>query len=504
MTEAAAVKPKKRPLMVRIPANFVAAVLKGHSGLGIAFAAAIYLVCLSGSITVFYEDITRWENASAPYVESVSPQAAQNAIKQAADRAGDGLEHINLFMPDATAPLFRVSVDLADGEPSRTWFADENGDIQIIARYNLSTFFYELHALLHLPSTFGGFIVGMTGVALLSSLFSGILAHPRIFRDAFHLRLGGSKRLQEADLHNRISVWGLPFHFIVSLTGAFLGLVTITVGVLGMAMFNGDTDKIYELFLAPEQPDNPAPAPLFNAQPLFAQLPDVGEIERVTLEHPKEQGGYVMFQLKDETLLAGVSSFGYNRAGEQVFSQTPEDLNVGEQVIGAISPLHYGWFGGNLVKIVYGILGLGLTYLAVGGINIWLARRRDKGRPTPFWEGIWAAVVWGQPVALSACAALAVMAAGASVDWLLALWCGISLTLLAGTAVLSADGIKRWSKLVAGAVLIVLSLWHAAFIAIGSDHAAVWVVDLTLLAIGLFFCVLALRSVRGGDVTQKS
>lgn len=224
MTDTATVQPKKKPLMSRIPANFVAAVLKGHSGLGIAFAAAIYLVCLSGSITVFYEDISRWENASAPYVESVTPQAAQHAMEQAADRAGDGLEHINLFMPDETEPLFRVSVDLADGAPSKIWFADENGDLQVDARYNLSSFIYELHALLHLPSSFGGFVVGMTGVALLSSLFSGILAHPRIFRDAFHLRLGGSKRLQEADVHNRISVWALPFHFIVSLTGAFLGL----------------------------------------------------------------------------------------------------------------------------------------------------------------------------------------------------------------------------------------------------------------------------------------
>lgn len=492
MTEEATIKPKKTRLMSRIPANFVAAVLKGHSGLGIAFAAAIYLVCLSGSITVFYEDIARWENASAPHVESVSPGAAQHAIEQAAERAGDGLEHINLFMPDETEPLFRVSVDLADGEPSQIWFADENGDLQVDAFYNLSRFIYELHALLHLPSSFGGFVVGMTGVALLSSLFSGVLAHPRIFRDAFHLRLGGSKRLQEADLHNRISVWALPFHFIVSLTGAFLGLVTITVGVLGMAMFDGDTDKIYALFLAPAQPDNPAPAPLLNIAPWFAQLPDVGMVESVNIEHPKEQGGYAMFILKDDSLLAGTSTFAYNREGEQVFAQTPADLNVGEQVIGAIGPLHYGWFGGNLVKIVYGILGLGLTYLAVGGINIWLARRRDKGRPAPGWERVWAAIVWGQPVALSACAAVAVM--GVSVGWLLALWCGVSVALIISAAFLSADAINRSSKLLTGAMLIVLGLWHAGFVEIASGHAGVWVFDFTLIAAGLFFCFLARRS----------
>ncbi len=67
----------------------------------------------------------------------------------------------------------------------------------------------ELHTVLHLPRACGGFIVGLTGVALLSSLLSGVLSHPRVFKDAFAFRWGGSKRLQEADLHNRISVWGL-------------------------------------------------------------------------------------------------------------------------------------------------------------------------------------------------------------------------------------------------------------------------------------------------------
>jgi hypothetical protein len=33
------------------------------------------------------------------------------------------------------------------------------------------------------------------------------MAHPRIFKDAFRLRIGGSVRLEQADLHNRLSVW---------------------------------------------------------------------------------------------------------------------------------------------------------------------------------------------------------------------------------------------------------------------------------------------------------
>lgn len=57
-----------------------------------------------------------------------------------------------------------------------------------------------------------------------------------------------------------------------------------------------------------------------------------------------------------------------------------------------------------MVKIAYGLLGLGLSYLAVGGVFIWLARRRDKGRPAPGWERLWTATVCGQPLALAVAA----------------------------------------------------------------------------------------------------
>jgi uncharacterized iron-regulated membrane protein len=51
--------------------------LAGHSALGLAFAALIYLVCFSGSIAVFTQEFTRWEQPAGPVLHrGVSPQAA--------------------------------------------------------------------------------------------------------------------------------------------------------------------------------------------------------------------------------------------------------------------------------------------------------------------------------------------------------------------------------------------------------------------------------------------
>jgi hypothetical protein len=43
----------------------VRAVLSGHGALGIAFAGVIYLVCLTGALTVFTPDLQHWKRARA-------------------------------------------------------------------------------------------------------------------------------------------------------------------------------------------------------------------------------------------------------------------------------------------------------------------------------------------------------------------------------------------------------------------------------------------------------
>jgi len=403
MTTAPAQQPApkkaKRDLMSRIPAGFVRAVLRGHSSLGLAFAALIYLVCLSGSLAVFAHEFQRWESASAPRVTDVTPDAIQTAFEGAIAKGGPGVEHVYITLPSADFPRLLLYVDAAEDQQ---FLADAGGQIVEGSAFAWTEFITRLHINLHLPRTWGGFLVGLIGVALLSSLISGILAHPRIFRDAFYLRLGGSKRLQEADLHNRLGVWALPFHILISLSGAFLGLTTIIVGVLGMAMFNGDVGKVYALFTPVPPIDDPRPAPVLDLKPMFAKLPATGgRVEYVFTEHPTEMGGAALFNVKHPNRLAGTDSYAFRRDATMYDASPAAENNLGEDVLASMGVLHFGWFGGGLVKVVYFLLGLGLTYLAASGVNIWLARRRDKGRPAPAWERLWSATVWGQPVTMA-------------------------------------------------------------------------------------------------------
>lgn len=489
MTATPASKPapkkpaKKKDLMSRIPAGFVRAVLRGHSSLGLAFAALIYLICLSGSIAVFAHEFQRWESATAPQVTAVTPDAVQTAFEGAIARGGKGVEHVYITLPSADFPRLLLYVD---ADTDRQFLADARGQIVPGGEAAWTEFITRLHINLHLPRTWGGFLVGLIGVALLSSLISGILAHPRIFRDAFHLRLGGSKRLQEADFHNRLGVWALPFHILISLTGAFLGLTTIIVGVLGMAMFNGDVNKVYALFIPAPPVDDPRPAPVLDLRPMFAKLPDHGgRIEYVFTEHPTEMGGAALFNVKHPNRLAGTDSYAFRRDAT-IYNEKPAAANnLGEDILASSGTLHFGWFGGGIVKIVYFALGLGLTYLAASGVNIWLARRRDKGRPAPGWERAWAATVWGQPAGFAA-AAIASLAI-ASTSAAIAAWLVVSLAFLLAAIRLPATALSRFGRLATGVLTLAAAATHLALRGgIGAADSMAWIVNAALVAGGLF------------------
>lgn len=449
-----------RPIWPKVPAPFVRAVLAGHSALGLAFAALIYLVCFSGTVAVFTQEFQRWERPATPVLDKVEPAAVQAAVAAALAAYGKS-EHVFINLPEPANPRLRLYLDQERKDIEVA--ADAQGRLIGAAETPWTEFMTRLHINLHLPQTWGIFVVGLTGVALLSSLISGILAHPRVFRDAFHLRWGGSKRLQEADLHNRIGIWALPFHLMISLTGALLGLTTIIVGVLALAVFKGDTDKAYSLFLPPHPVDNPAAAPLPDIETAFANLVKMEPGARVTyvgLEHPGEMGAGILMYAGYPDRISRGDGYTFDREGRPLSIVGKGSENLGASIIQSLSTLHFGWFAGWPMKVAYALLGAGTTIVTSSGVAIWLARRRAKGHPAPRWERIWIATIWSQPVAYAVSALVALVNPVPP----LAVWGAATLLALATTALWDAPAISRRLRLTSAGLLA----------AVAAAHTAVW------------------------------
>lgn len=432
----------------------VRSVLSSHSVLGLAFAAVIYLVCLTGSIAVFAPDLERLEVPQAPVVAALSDEAAARAIARAAALApADTTLYLTLPSPakdGATLIAFNATFE-------RTWAVARDGAL-VPMEAAWTEFLIHLHINLHLPRSWGQFIVGLTGVALLSSLVSGVLAHPRVLRDAFHLRLGGSRRLQEADLHNRLGVWALPFHFTLALTGALLGLSTVIVAVLSLLLYRGDMGKVYELFLDPPPPVDARAVPMPDIAAMLARAragaPEMTPLN-IMVERPGRADMRISIHGARPSLLTPQDEAKFDPAGKLIEEEHPEDLVAGTRMLSGIGQLHFGWFGGFPVRLAYGLLGLALCVVTSSGVTIWLARRRDRGRPAPQWERIWAAVCWGQPVVLGLTALVPLVIRDAPLP---AIWLAASVMAIAASALA-----KRWpgavhAKVWRGALAVTLAV----------------------------------------------
>lgn len=485
-------KPRKR---LFLPPEFVRAMLAGHSALGIAFAALIYIVCLSGTLAVFLHELYRWEQPNAPVVtEPLSAEAVATAVQEgyAKALAANAAHDIVIMGP---SPIHsRVLVDFHDHETgvNGSWLADGNGRLIVPTQMPWSQFVANLHMQLHLPRTWGMFLVGLTGVALLSSLISGLLSHPRLFKDAFALRWGGARRLEQADLHNRLGVWGLPFHVVVSTTGALLGLATLVVGVLALAAYDGDSERAFADILGPMPTEEETAAPLPDVASMIrqvqAQHPDA-EFVNVLLQHVAKAGQVVNVGMRTPGHLAMANSYFFNGEGKPLGDGGLETGSIGKQILGALQPLHFGWFGGFAVKVAYGLLGIAITVVTCTGITIWLARRRAAGRAAPGWEKVWSGVTWGQPLAIVA-AALGVFLVSAEAA--IPVYCAVTvLSIVAPLAASEAVSAGRMLRFLTGLGVFAMIALHAlAWASRITDPMAIYV-SVAMGVCGAIFLVSA-------------
>lgn len=392
----------------KLSANTLRASLNAHSGLGLFIAALLYLVCVTGVVSVFYPDFERWEQAQIHETTHADPLVVQKGLENLLARHqqhnpdAKPFEDIWVGLPTVEMPRFTVGGHIEPIEAQ--FFVNADGSLGEKVDHEWTHFLVKLHYALTIPGIWGMVIVGVIGMILVAMIISGIAAHPTIFKNAFSLRVNRGQRQQQVDLHNRIGVWSTPFMLVIAITGALIGLSQIILFVFAGSFFKGDTTKITnELYLPHPQATNVA-EPLMNAAPI---------LEKFTREHPDLLPYYFSIHFPETTAqtleigaylpdrLVWYDAFQFNPQGEQIKQLHWPDGDVGLQIYASTYRLHFGHFGGLPVKILYAILGLGMCFLCATGMNIWFRRQQQGGNTYPKLERSWLAVVWGFPLAVA-------------------------------------------------------------------------------------------------------
>lgn len=423
--------------------------LGAHTWLGLMVGALMYLICLSGALLVFQNELERWEQPQIEEFVDYDRAAAERTFNEAIFNPGFVTEHMYLVLPTEDVPRLRIASEDA------SFFLDAHGSAGEVERIGFSEMLVKLHLYLHLPESWGIILVSTTGAILVGLILSGLFAHPKIFRDAFHLRLGGNRALTQTDIHNRLSVWGLPFHLLIAITGAYFGLALINLGVVAELNYDGDRAAVADTVFSADPVVDSQPGPVNITAPLAwieAQVPNA-TAQMVLVHDAGKAGQHISISAAHEGRLIYGENYRFDADGTFISSDGYADGPAGKQAVYSIYQLHFGWFGGFWGKLAYALLGLALAVVSATGVNIWLARRGQVSALDDAWAGI----VWGAPLALTV-AALTEITAGVSATAIF--WLALGAATAACLYWRDPTGSRRRLQAALLAALVLLILGH--------------------------------------------
>ncbi|MEM7004469.1 MAG: PepSY-associated TM helix domain-containing protein [Pseudomonadota bacterium] len=413
--------PKASPLRV-------AKALEAHSAIAIAVSGLIYLLCISGVLSIFNHELQRWEQPSAEEMSTIDPQALQLAAHSVLEAESGRTSHFYVQLPTWDMPRTVISTD------TQSVFANSDGSIGLAEHHPWTQFVLDLHYYLHLPATAGLIAVGILGVMLLALGISGMLAHPRIFKDAFRFRIGGNSRLTQADLHNRLSVWTSPFLIASALSGAMLGLAGLISMSVANADYEGDVFAVFGAVFGEEPDENNASAPLANiaaaVEYVSTRYPET-ELTYVILHEPETAGQHLQILAEHPDRLSFGEYYNFEANGTFIGDVGMTSGEVGQQIAASAYRLHFGSFGGMPIKLAYAVFGTALAFIVSAGLNIYFMKRVERGRAAPRLEAIWTGLAWGAPLGLMLCLVASLLASSLTPHLVLIFWLALCAMIIA-------------------------------------------------------------------------
>lgn len=366
--------------------------LSAHKWLGLFISAFMYMICLSGSLAVFHQEFERWEQPTVAESTAFDLATVEKAYDNFVSTYDDDTDHMHMVFPTSGIPRLVVENDHV------AHFVNRDGSLGEIEKFHWTKMLVDLHLYLHLPKNVGMILVSAFGALLCALILSGFFAHPRIIKDAFRFRRGGTGLQENIDLHNRFSVWASPFHLMIGVTGAYFGLASILILVVSQAFYSGDNQAVVEEVFTPEPHlEQSLRRPDVGRAIEYVQKHDpLGELIFLTVHEPDTPAQFIEIYVKQPGRLIYSENYRFDVEGNFLETGNYRDGEVGKQIIYSMYRLHFGDFAGLASKLLYFVLGMMLTVVSVTGINIWLKKRKTSDVINQWWPGF----VWGTPVVL--------------------------------------------------------------------------------------------------------
>jgi uncharacterized iron-regulated membrane protein len=357
-----------------------------HTWAGVVLGGVLFAIFWMGTLSVFDREIDRWmmpdTRIEQPAALSWDKQVVGPVQSLLADKPN--VAQWGATVPSERVPTMRVFYREANATSSITRHLDTAKGEFVPDQGTLAGtgFIFPFHFMLHIKwERVGYWIVGAAAMGMLVLMVSGVIIHRKIFAEFFTFRPRKQLRRSTLDLHNVSGVLGLPFHFVMALSGLiiFIGIYypQAHVGAYG-ASPKAQEQYNLEARGAYKRPKANAPGELASIDAMVreaeAQWPG-GQAFFVRVWHPGDANAYVEVRRSykhDVTMhLDRVTFDGTTGAVLHRFSTPP----VGG-VQRFISGIHFIQFEHWTLRWLYFAAGVLGCIMIATGMMFWVESRR--------------------------------------------------------------------------------------------------------------------------------
>lgn len=376
---------------------------KIHSWIGIKLSILFFIVCFSGTLATLSHEMD-WlfikEIRATPQKELASRNLILENLKKEYPNG-----KITYWLRTDEAYLCDI-IYMNKGKSNRTYvFANPyTGEIQGNANLTFQRFFRDLHYFLFIPFQIGNFTVLIFGFLLLFSMLTALVFYKKWWKKLFKLQTGKGSLVFFRSLHRLVGLWSIPFAVLFSVTGIWYFMERANVGNLGRTV-----NPRYPEVTAPKNVD------------IKAGISYTIDYDKAVTIAEQEIPNFIVGSISpssnrnDALYLRGNSDVPLVRQrANRVYIdpntyhvlkvQDAKKISTSMWFNDVADPLHFGYWGGLLTKVIWFFAGLAISLLVLSGIWITLKRKKIKQRKTRAKVmGRWKYVNWIFYLAMLAC-----------------------------------------------------------------------------------------------------
>ncbi len=353
-----------------------------HSWAGVVIGALLFAIFWMGTLSVFDREIDRWMIPDTR-LSTVAAPPSLDAVAAVA---------VGLVRPEhrawlATLPTDREPVVKLFFQDSEDHFESRFLDPATMAllpeagSWAASDFIFPFHYNLNLEwMHIGYWLVGILGMAMLVMLTSGVIIHHRIFTDFFTFRPGGKLPRSSLDLHNLTAVVGLPFHFVITLSGLIIFFSIHFPGVVPIVYQDKQADFVKEAYGVVQRDAAGVPGDLASLDAMRMRASELwsgGQPYFVRIWHPGDANSYVeMRRSFPDTVTMNLDAVYFDGpTGAILHTHTAKPVMTVQRFL---SGLHFIQFEHWTLRWLYFVLGLSGCVMIAAGFIYWLESRRKR------------------------------------------------------------------------------------------------------------------------------